>query len=558
MQNGFFTKLCAMCALVGTVVQLGRWSGNFNRPMKPINIRKLGGTLLVILATSPLGAQTNAPATAQATSAELPVAQGSAPSLRIIPLIELTERHSDNVAPVTATPAQSDWITDAAAGFRVEYRAARANVQIDYRMNRLYYDKFSKLDATQHLLSSSASLEAVERWLFLDASARITQENRSAFGVTDIAGITSTSTNRIEATSYQVAPYVRGNIKDVATYLLRVDATETRTGESAFPASRTYQWTGFVKNAPSAGRFGWSVNGGILSIDKSAVDKRKDSRLTATATFEVDPQLHISLSAGAESSNLEGLGTHTTSMRGLGLEWSPSERTIMAAVTQKRFFGNDHLVTIAHRTPLTIWRFSSIKEVAISTEGVAASNPFSVNNLLLDLLASSIPDPKARAEEAQRRLEQTGIPASSGIQSGFLTSRPFLSFQQEASAALLGLRNTITLTAGRREQRALDSNAFTPGGAVPIEQYNQFSANIAWAYRLTPLSTMNLVISRVHSEGVYTDNRSTTQRFLSLFFVTRLGQHTSLSIGSQRVQFDSNVANSHQDNAFASTLSVRF
>ena len=522
------------------------------------SMRRIGILLLVVSASSPLRAQTKAPSAAQVPSAELSGPPASTPSLRIVPLVELTERHTDNVGQATSTPAKNDWITDAAAGLRIEYRGARANVQFDYRVNRLFHDKFTNLDTTQHLLNSNASLEAVEKWLFLDASARITQENRSAFGVSNIAGITGTSANRVEATSYQFAPYIRGSIGDVATYLLRVNATETRTGESAFPASRTYQWTSFVKNQPSAGRLGWSVNGGLLSIDKSAVDKRKDSRLAATATFEVDAQLHISLSAGKESSDFDGLGKHTTNMRGLGFEWSPSERTIMAAVTQKRFFGNDHLVSIAHRTPLTIWHFSSSKEVAISTDGAATSNPFSVNNLLLDLLASSIPDRKSRAEEAQRRLEQTGIPVSSGIQSGFLTSRPFLSFQQDASAALLGLRNTITITAGRREQRAIDSNVVTLGGALPIEQYNQFNANIAWAYRLTPLSTLNWVLSRAHTDGVFADNRSTTQRFVSLFFVTRLGQYTSLSIGSQRVLIDSNVTDSRHENAFASTLSVRF
>ncbi len=477
-----------------------------------------------------------------------------------MPFLSITERYSDNVALAVPSAAISDWVTDAAAGLGLVYRAARASAQLDYRVNRLFHSKVSGLDSTQQFLNSGANFEAVEKWLFIDARADITQGNRSAFGPTDIAGVTGTSANRVETTTFQVAPNIRGPIKDLATYSLRMNAVETRARESAFPDSRSYLWTGFVKNARSAGRFGWSVTGGSLSVENDAIGKREDARVAGALTFEVDPQLHLSVSAGKESSDLDGQEKSVTNTGGVGLEWSPGPRTQLAAVTQTRFFGKDHLITITHRTPLTAWRFASIKEPAFASDGGSASNPFSVSNLMQDLLASSIPDPVARAEAVQQRLEQTGVPTSSGILSGTLTSRPFLSTRQDASVVLLGSRNTVTMALGQREQRALDGNTITPGGGAPIEEYRQQSANLAWAYRLTPVSTLTLVLSYLHTVDLYIDSRKTTERFQSLFFATRLGPHMSFSLGMERVQFDTTLAtrNSYRENAFASSLSFRF
>lgn len=528
-----------------------------NGSTKRLQQVSLGGALIAALAV-PVYGQSTTP-TAQVDSPTAPSAPSvGVPAFSIVPLTELSERYTDNAALAASTVAQSDWTTDAMAGLRIDYRGARANAMLDYRVNRLFHGRLSNLNITQHRLSSSASLEAVEKWLFLDARATITPQNRSAFGVAGISDITAVSANRVETTTYQVSPYIRGNLADVATYLVRLSGTETHTGESAFPDSRTYQWSGFVRNAPSAGRVGWSVDGNAFSIDNGTVSDQYDAIIRGTATFEIDGQLHASVSAGRETSDLDGNGKRVTNSPGVGLEWSPSARTQMAAVTQKRFFGNDHIFTFAHRTAVTAWRYSSTKEVAFSANELAASNPISVNSLLLDLLASAIPDPKARADAAQQRFVQTGIPTSSGIQDGILAVRPFLSRHQEASVALVGIRNTATITVGKRERRAIDGNNAPPNIVAPIEEIRQRTANVAWAYRLSPISTIRTVISYLHTEGLYSESLSSTQRLQSLFFITQLGPRTSTSIGLQRILFDSTLVGNYRENAVVASLTAHF
>ena len=502
--------------------------------------------------------QTVPPVDPPSTTAESGTMQVRPPSFQIVPTLDIGERHTDNAALVSAASAKSDWVTDATAGLRLEYRAARASAHVDFHVNRLIHGSLTNLDSTQRRLNSNATLEAVEKWLFLDARANISQQSRSAFGPADVSEVASSRSNRIETNTYQLSPYVRGALGNLANYQLRLNENDTRTGESAFPNTRTSELTGFIKSAPSSERFGWSIDGNSLIFDNDATGKKRDARIRATITAEIDAQIHLSVSGGKESTDLDGLQKRTRNTYGFGAEWSPNQRTQMAAVTQKRFFGNDHLVSIAHRTALAAWAFTSAKEIAISSNELAESNPASVNSLLLDLLASTIPDPVGRAEATQRRFEQTGIPSTSGFQEGFLTTRPFVSRRQEASVALRGTRNTFTIAIGRREQRALNSVASSPTGASALEEFRQTRYNATWAYRLSRQSNLRMVVSQFRTEGLYTENQNTTQRLQSLFFVTQLSPRTTASLGVQRIMFDSTVATNYRENMFVSSMSIRF
>lgn len=124
--------------------------------------------------------------------------------------------------------------------------------------------------------------------------------------------------------------------------------------------------------------------------------------------------------------------------------------------------------------------------------------------------------------------------------------------------ALLGSRNTLTLSVGRREQRAIDGDNGTTGIVAPIEAIRQFRANVAWAYRVSPVATLRLVVSHLHTVGLFSDTLSTTQQLQSLFLVTRLGPQLTMSLGLQKIGFSSTVANSYRENVIVSAVSVRF
>ena len=476
-----------------------------------------------------------------------------APAFRFVPIFDLSERYTDNALLATSALAQSDWTTDLAAGARIDYRNARASLQLDYRVNRQFHQRSSGLDNTQRQLSSNANVEAIEKWLFVDARASITQQFRSAFGVVGAGDISSVNPNRVETTTYQVAPSIRGYVGGDSSYQVRVNAAETRTGDGTFPNSRTYDWAGFLKGK-AGGRLGWVVDVTAFVVDNSFVGNRQDSRFRGAGVFQFDPQLQFSLTFGREISDINGDARRTTGMHGLKLEWTPNGRTQLMAEVQRRFFGNGHLVQFSHRLPRSAFRYSSTKEIAAATTELTGSSLSPFANALTSLLASNATDPN----NLSKKLEQTGIPVVSGYQNGFLTVRPFLSRRDEASFALLGLRSTFTVAVNRREQRAIDNSVSATSLGAPIEEIRQIGTNLVWAYRLTPISTLRMVLSRLRTDGLVLENLTTTQRFQSIFYVTRFGPSATASLGLQHVLFDSTTASRYRENAFISTLSIRF
>lgn len=485
-------------------------------------------------------------------------AGSSAQDLQINSFVELMERHTDNVLLAEDSLAKNDWITDLATGFNLRYKSARALAFIDYRVDKFYHNRQTALNRTENRLNSRTTLEAIEKWLFVDVSASITQENRTPFGVAGTSDFSSNPINRVETTNYRVAPYIRGVFANFADYQFRLSSTETRVSDGSIPSTRATELTAFARNSQTASGIGWSAEANALSLKPVGIDERSDSRLRASLIANVTPQIHFSLGGGVEQSNLENADKKNTITHNIGLEWSPNERTKLAAVMQKRFFGYDHLVAIGHRTRLTAWRLSSNREVMFLGSRLLGEQSGSVQGLLLDLLAATISDPVGRAEAAQKKFEQSGTSAVSGIKRDALATQPYLSRRHEASVVLLGPRNTLTLNGGWQEQRAFSTREPSLPGAGTIVDTRQTGVNATWAYRLTRASNINATFSRLQTKSLTGLPQSTTQLQKSLLFVTKPGQHTTVSIGLRQNQFENSIIANSSERVFACSVTVAF
>jgi uncharacterized protein (PEP-CTERM system associated) len=470
----------------------------------------------------------------------------------------LTESRTDNAGLVSEPLARSSWVSDASAGIRADYRGPTSTLMVDYRLHSLFYANQTVLNSNQRFLNSAANFDLLEKWLFLDAKAAISQQNRSAFGAATITGVPLTSANRIETTTYQLSPYVRGRVPQLVDYLLRFTSTDSRTSDGIIPVTRTDQWVGGIKNADGAARFGWSLDGDQMDVRSRSQSTRQDARLRATLMFAVDPLLHVSVIGGRERTDYASSARQGSNIYGAGIEWSPTDHTQLAAVGEKRFFGADHLVALTHRTPSTAWSFNSSKDVTVLPNQLAAASPGSVYSLMYDLLASAIPDPTMRADAVRRRLDENGLTSGAALSDSFITTQPYLNRRQEASLALLGIRNTITLTAALKEQQGLGPRTVSTNALAPTEDVRQLGFSASWAHRLSPETFFSLIFSRLHSEGLLDRSVETRQRLQSFFVSTRLGPKTSASMGFRQVRFESTVVNSYNERAFVCSLSLRF
>ena len=478
-------------------------------------------------------------------------------SWTVAPKLTLTQSYSDNVTRNPASSAEDGWISEAAPGIRIAHSGTRVNLNVDYELHQFLYINRTQLNSTQNRLNSNARIEAIDDWLFIYALANVSQQNRSAFGAS-VADFFGASTNRVETTIYQVAPNIRGRLSDLAIYQLRLNATQSHSADPALPDTETTELAGQIRNNPSSGRMGWAVDGTSLVVRNAVVGKQENSRVRGSLIAEIDPQLRISIMGGRELTDYATPSVTGTSTSGAGVEWSPTVRTRIAGVYERRFFGNGHIFLFNHRTPLTAWRISSSRDVTVFPGQLAGAQRGSIHDLLNDLLTSTIPDRVERNAAIERRLQVSGISASAPLGRGFLTGRPILNRNHEVSFALLGAANTATFTVFQNAQRTLGPILGNRDSFSLSNNIRQEGFNVNWSRKLSAVTSLALITSSLRSKALDGANLESKQYSWSLFMTSQLGPVTKASVGVRHVKFESSIEAGYAENILYGSLEVRF
>lgn len=485
-----------------------------------------------------------------------PTGFAAAETLRIVPSVSVTETYSDNLDLAPRGVAKSGWITDLAPGIRLDLNGARAKGFLDFRYNDVSYNGESQFDNSRKQLNSRFTLEAVERFLFLEARADTTQENRSPFGTAATADQSTLNRNRVETNTIQFAPILRGRIADAASYVLRYNVADVRIDDSLFPDTRTGEFSARFQSEKAA-RINWIVEGRDIAIRNDVIGTLRDTWSRATLAYEPVPHLQFSASGGYERSDFTGSGTQNRATGGLGLAWNPSARTQFSAVGERRYFGAGHSLHFSHRMPGAAFRISSVKDAEMLPSGLANSQSGSIAGLVDFLLTSAIPEPEARATAARRRMEEFAIGGNSILSSGLASFRPYVYRNSVASAALLGTRHAVTITLTDREQRYADIGALA--GALPQADDNrQRGYAVSVARRFTPLTTVTLFGRSLRTDGIEATAPDTRQADYGVAVTSRLNRNTTCTLGARRVSFDTTAPDlSYREGAVFLTVSLR-
>lgn len=477
-------------------------------------------------------------------------------SLTIVPEVNLSETYSTNMALSTG-PSAHGWISDLAPGLHINATGSRIKANLDYRLDSLHYENHSELSHNLNSLMSNAAIEAIDKWLFIDTSANIVQRKQSVFAESAIDA-TNASANRSETRTIQFSPYIRGQVSDVAAYQMRFNSIDSRSTDASLANTTITQLSGQVKNASSGAAIGWSINGDASKVRNAVIGNLDSAYLSGALTLAVMPQLHLSISDGAENTNSSGAGMQTNTTPGVGLEWSPSPRTQLAAQEEKRFFGTAHDLILNHRTAWTNWRFSDQKDASNLAAILAGSSQGAVMDLMSQLLTSSIPNPAARADAVRARFEQSGANLNQDGVSAVQSSRQTINRTREASVALIGVRNMVTLSITRLDQQAIGNATGATDSFSLSDNIRQQGGNLSWALRVTPLTNISFATGRVQITGLNASNLNSTQSSYTTTLTHSLGPKTVVSLGGRIIKFDSTVNGIAHEYAAVATLTMRF
>lgn len=481
----------------------------------------------------------------------------------IIPTIAVNETATDNVA-LSNAQKKSDLITDVTPGISIAGSGGRAKLSFDYHLHNLIYANDSTRNQTQNSLNAFGTLEALENWLFIDASGVISQQNISAFG--SAAGFAdvnpNVNSNTTEASTYRVSPHIGGTIGGFADYQLRYNWSTTGTKSSQAFGSEAQEWLGTLKGGTGLARLSWSLDASSQSSKFDSSSRRDESdRLRGVLTYSIDPAFQVSLIGGREANNYQTLDKTATTSKGAGFNWSPTERTQISASREDRFFGPSNVISIAHRTARTAWTYSESKDATTQANSQAAGGLGTNYDLFFSIFASAIPDPVARAAYVKAQLLANGINPNAQLSGGFLTTGVTLQQRRDLSFALLGARNSVTFAANQTESSNLSqgsgSGFFLGQGFANAQSIRQRTASINWSHKLTGLSSLVGSYARLVSKGAGENSSlEAKQQLMTLNYTTQLGPLTNAGIGARRVIFQGTPG--YSENALTGVLSHQF
>jgi uncharacterized protein (PEP-CTERM system associated) len=463
-------------------------------------------------------------------------------SWRVVPEVGLTETYSDNATQVSGPDARNGWITTVAPGLRVTGAGPRVVAFVDFRHDESYYHGQSSSNASRNFLSSFVTVEAVDNWMYVDASAAITPRSSSVFSLNN-ANTNNAATNQEETRVLQVSPYVRGRAFGSTDYLMRFNTIDARSTDNTLAHTTVEQLTGALRHSGGQGAIGWFADANGVRVDSDAFGQRRDDRVQAGLNFPLTSRLHVLALTGRERTNFVSGTDESLATPGVGFEWRPSERTRATGIRQKRFFGYGHDLAVTHQTGRTAWRYSDVKDVSVLPMGLAGFSRGSIYELMADLMTTSVPDPVARDAAARAQTDQIGPVGGVFDATGVLASRIFLDRTQQASVALLGIRGIVTLMLQQRDQELLEGSQPTIIDDFTLSpEIRDRSTLLSWAHQLTPVTTLNISALYLKRQGLSVPDLEATQRSGTAMVSFRLSPKANASVAVRVTNFSNFVA----------------
>ncbi|MHB1428593.1 MAG: TIGR03016 family PEP-CTERM system-associated outer membrane protein [Rhodocyclaceae bacterium] len=482
------------------------------------------------------------------------------PSWLITPSVAGSLTLTDNARPGFGRK-QGDVITSVTPAIRIDGKGGRVSGNLDFSWQQNFYANESRYNNDRMRLAATGKAELVEQWLFMDASANIAQNPNSVFA-TQTVGNELVNANSVQTTSYQWSPYIQGYLAGNVAYELRYRNTQTSSDSGLYATGSgvdTQAWSGRLSGGTPLALLGWSLNAEDQRSEFSAREFQS-SRQLGTLEYRFDPQLKFNVSAGRESDNYSNFDLQSRTVSGYGLDWAPTERTLLKLAKEKRSFGNGHLFSFEHRTALTAWRLLDSKSAIVPGQQQVASQLSPYYDLFNALLALVPPSQRAQAaNELLLEFQRQGI-SSAQIFGNIQSTQPFIQRLQQASVSLMGANNTVTFSAQKSHSERIGTGiGLADQDFLNTANIRQSGLTASWAHKLNPHSslTLNALTSRSQGELATQDTRL---RSLSLLYTTKLGARTTATLGVRQNNFDNSAAatTDYTENAITGTLSASF
>ncbi len=374
--------------------------------------------------------------------------------------VEVREAATNNTGIDDNGMRQADFITSLTPSLDVAHKGAGFEGDLHASATFLDYAKGTQPDGVLPDLRATLAATLLERWLRLDAAGYLQAAEADPFGVRtdDVNG-----SNRRNMWGVMAGPTLQHDLSPETSVVVRHQFGRKEgasggnntdaTGQTRLDSNLTLVR---LERKPTP----LGVAAEITRLDNRSNSDLGDSHFTLTtgrlrAMLDVDTGFSLGALVGQDRSDYL-LSNHVDPVYGGSLDWTPGPRTHLEMAYEHHYFGKAGRFHLDHRTPfLTIGIDIKRQPLDATSSFGSVAQGGDVRSALNAILTTRYPDPATRAAVVDGIVSSRGLNTSGTGAIDLIGDYPQLQTSAQASIAMLGSRDTLSLIAYSTTTRAL-------------------------------------------------------------------------------------------------------
>jgi len=462
---------------------------------------------------------------------------------RFEPTLNASTTYTDNVNQ-SATKPEDAVILSVTPGFTLRSEGSRrVQATMHYGLTGVARFGGDESDDLYHNLNAVGKAELVEDFLFVDGSARVSQELISLLGSPADAEINNR--NRATVGTYSISPYIRKRLGTFANALARYTASGAIFENNVANDSSSNSFSAGLNSGTRFDDLSWSLDYSIRKTDYRKSADTTFERVSATLGYALSRKFRVFGTVGEDTNEYLSATDTSGAFYRAGFGWSPTRRTSFEASGGESYFGPVYGLSASHRTRQTRWDVRYSEDVS------------DISRLLIDpdSIKAIYQCPPGTIPLTQKEAQDLGCVLVGYAFGTSLANNVFLAKQLTASVAWeMEARTTVSL---RLSDLTREFQTATQGE----DRVQTVSGTLT--YRLSPQTsaTGGLSLTRNSLDSVAAGGAAREDDILSfsLGLNRRFTDQLNGALVFRHTQRDSNAANSDYDeNRLTATVGMRF
>jgi len=490
---------------------------------------------------------------------------------RFEPGVSASATYTDN-ANQSETDPEDALVLSVMPGFTLSSQGSR-RVRATMHYGLRGVARFGEDDSTDlnHNLGAAGNAELIEDFLFIDGSARISQELISLFGSPADAEINDS--NRATVGTYSISPYIKKRLGTFANVQARYTTGGAIFENNAAADSTVNAFSAGMTSGTQFNDLSWGLN---YSIRKAANRNAADADANADTTFErasatvgyaLTRKFRVFGTVGQDWNDYLSDAEIDGSSYSVGFGWAPTRRTSVEASVGERYFGRTYSFSGSHRTRLSRWTVRYSEDVSDITQQfledsgrifwVCSGSLFETPDLNPPAGQTDCSGPISAGQLALF-FSSYGIPLSDLVAAGLLNIAT-----ANGVYIIKSLNAGVSWDIGRLGfgLSARDTRRLYQALGDAEDHVRGVSGSVS--YRLSPKTTANSILSltRTSADALLAGGTAREDDLISLSLGLnhRFADKLSGALTFRHTERDSNAANAdYKENSLTATVNMRF